>query len=230
MLLDKARAALGKLDCARDASREAVPFTDFLVRDEEVGGRPVSKLARKECMNAFFFRGEGQHYRGEWAEAEAAFARALELERRYEEEHGDEDIYAARVFRYANYQFDRGEHTASFERLTRAQRICQRSPAGRDQDMAYNGYLLARIHTTRGEHDEVRGLLSRALADCWQLAMIDGRIVVHLALAELAPAEGHTAECDQHLSRAEELCAAEDVRRYRAECLLARAHYHAWRG
>jgi len=230
VLLGKARAALGKLDAARDAAQHAMEFTDRLLRDQQERGQPISKMARKECMSALFFRGEVHHHRGEWEAAQVAFNLAVGLEGVYAEEFQDGAIYALRVFQYANFQFDRDQHEQSFQRLTRAQQICEGAPAGREQDMAYNRFLLARIHTARGEFDTARVLLNQALADCWRLAMIDGRIIVHLALAELAWALNDAAECDRHLCRAEQLCVPDDVRRYRAECLLARARYHVWRG
>lgn len=230
VLLGKAQAALGKLDPARDAAEQAVEFTDRLLREQQERSQAISKMVRKECMNALFFRGEVHHYRGEWDEAEVAFTLAVGLERAYAVEFRDEAIYALRVFQYANFQFDRNQHEQSFERLMRAQRICEGASAGREQDIAYNRFLLARIHIVRGECDTARVLLNQALADCWRLAMIDGRIIVHLALAELAWVLNDAAECDRHLCRAEELCVPDDIRRYRAECRLARARYHVWRG
>ena len=89
--------------------------------------------------------------------------------------------------------------------------------------MAYNRFLIGRILTARKDFDAASDLLEQALSDCWQQAMLDGRLIVHLALAELAWAQDDNEECERHLSQAEELADGEDVLRYRAECRLARA-------
>jgi hypothetical protein len=59
--------------------------------------------------------------------------------------------------------------------------------------------------------------------------MIDGRVIAHLALAELAYGTGDAYSCEKNLTDARELCEAEDVRRFRCDCLIGYAHFHLWR-
>ena len=59
--------------------------------------------------------------------------------------------------------------------------------------------------------------------------MTDGRVIAHIALAELAYGTGDSYSCERHLSDAWDLCAPEDVRRFRCEGLIGWARYYLWR-
>jgi hypothetical protein len=54
--------------------------------------------------------------------------------------------------------------------------------------------------------------------------------IPRLAMAELDHATDNPERCRKHLDTAAELCQAEDIRRFRCECVIAFTRFHLWQG